>query len=61
MNQPLYQCVVETSGGQPMAVGPKVDQATAERFARSISVGIIRGIERAWSNPHVVPVIELRS
>ena len=53
----LYQVQVEdTATGRPKLVGPRMVLQAAEQFREAISIMIVRGKEKAWANPHVVPV-----
>jgi len=53
----LFQVVVETRKGKPLAVGPKFeDRRCCEPLVAAINANIIRGTERVWSNPHIVTV-----
>lgn len=57
--QQLYQVNVELRDGTMLAVGPQMMGGACEMLAKSIREQIARGREKRWSNPQVVPILNI--
>jgi hypothetical protein len=57
----LYQAIVETKGGEQIAVTPKMGLPAVEQIAAAVQASIVRGQHPDWSMPVIVPVLSTRS
>jgi hypothetical protein len=54
---PLHQVVVkENASGVLTPVSPRMPKEHCEAFCEAISLQIVAGAEKRWSDPHVVKV-----
>lgn len=58
--QTLFQVNVDTREG-PLAVGPAMMREACDLFAGTIHEQIKLGREKRWSNPQVLPVLNLEN
>jgi len=57
--QPLFQVNVETTDGALVPVGPSMNEGACAMLANAITEQIKLGREKRWSNPHIVPIIQI--
>jgi len=53
---PLYRVVAEMKDGSIRAITPAFPKATADGLIEACNIGIIKGTNQVFSNPHLVRV-----
>lgn len=54
--EPLYRVYVERRDGSRQAVTPAFPKSTADGLIEACNIGIIKGTNKVFTNPHLVRV-----